>query len=156
MDTRETITLDEPAQRRLTTHLLADDLTLKEAAVLLDLSTRQVRRLVARLRSEGAAALVHGNRERRPTNGIEGTQRRKLLELADTIYVGFNPVLMAETLAEEEPGLAVSACSLRRILAAGGIAPVRTRRPSRHRSRRERMRHGRCGLASWSAVIVYA
>ncbi|MFV2062259.1 MAG: hypothetical protein ACC726_01955 [Chloroflexota bacterium] len=37
------------------------------------------------------------------------------------------------------PELAVSARSLRRILAADGIAPVRTRRPPQHRSRRERM-----------------
>lgn len=141
MDTRETITLDEPAQQRLTilTHLLADDLTLEEATVLLDLSARQVRRLVARLRSVGAGALVHGNRGRRPVNRIDETRRAKLLELARDSYAGFNPVHMAETIAEEHPDLAVSARSLRRMLAADGIAPVRTRRPPRHRSRRERM-----------------
>jgi len=140
MDTRETITLDEAAQRRLTilTHLMADDLTLEEAAVLLDLSTRQVRRLVMRLRSEGASALVHGNRERPPANRIDETQRSRLLELARDTYRGFNPVHMAETLAEEHPELAVSARSLRRILADDGITPVRTRRAPRHRSRRER------------------
>jgi transposase len=141
MDTRETITLDEPAQRRLTilTHLLSDDLTLEEATVLLDLSTRQVRRLIERLRSEGAAALVHGNRGRRPVNHIAEGHRAELLELARETYVGFNPVHMAESIAEEHPDLAVSARSLRRILAAGGIAPVRTRRSPRHCSRRERM-----------------
>ncbi|MEA2025377.1 MAG: ISNCY family transposase [Chloroflexota bacterium] len=140
MDTRETITLDEAAQRRLTilTHLMADDLTLEEAAVLLDLSTRQVRRLVMRLRSEGASALVHGNRERPPANRIDETQRSRLLKLARETYAGFNPVHMAETIAEEHPDVAVSARSLRRILAADGIAPARTRRPPRHRSRRER------------------
>ncbi|MGI9080695.1 MAG: ISNCY family transposase [Thermoleophilaceae bacterium] len=141
MDTRETITLDEVAQRRLTilTHLLADDLTLEEAAVLLDLSTRQVRRLIERLRREGAAALVHGNRGNHPVNRIDETRRAQLLELARGTYRGFNPVHLAETLAEEQPHLAVSARSLRRILATDGIAPVRTRRPPRHRSRRERM-----------------
>lgn len=141
METRETITLDAAAQQRLTilTHLMADELTLDEAAIILDLSTRQVRRLIERLRREGASALVHGNRGRRPANRIDETQRTKLLELADTRYVGFNPVHLAETLAEESPDVAVSARSLRRILAAGGIAPVRTRRPPRHRSRRERM-----------------
>jgi len=46
---------------------------------------------------------------------------------------------MAEGIAEEWPDLAVSARSLRRLLADAGVAPPRTRRPPRHRSRRERM-----------------
>jgi transposase len=141
MDTRETIALDGPAQRRLTilTHLAAGELTLGEAATILGLSARQVRRLAGRLRSEGIAALVHGNRGRRPVNRIGEDQRDELLRLAKGTYAGSDPVHMAETIAEEHPELAVSARSLRRILAADGIAPVRTRRPPRHRSRRERM-----------------
>lgn len=141
MDTRETITLDGVAQRRLgiLTHLLAGELTLEEAAVLLDLSVRQVRRLAGRFRREGASALMHGNRGRSPTNRIDEDHRERLLVLARGTYAGSDPVHMAETIAEEEPGLAVSARSLRRILAAGGVAPARTRRPPRHRSRRERM-----------------
>jgi transposase len=141
MDTREAIALDRPAQRRLTilTHLAAGELTLEEAAAILDLSVRQVRRLAERLHSEGIAALVHGNRGRRPANRIGEDQRAELLRLAKGTYAGFNPVHMAETIAEEHPALAVSARSLRRILEDGGMAPARTRRPPRHRSRRERM-----------------
>lgn len=141
MDTRETIALDGPAQRRLTilTHLSAGELTLEEAAAILGLSARQVRRLAERLRSDGIAALVHGNRGRHPVNRIAEDHRAELLRLAKETYIGFNPVHMAETIAEEHPELAVSARSLRRILEDGGIAKVRTRRPPRHRSRRERM-----------------
>lgn len=141
MDTRETIALDGPAQRRLTilTHLSAGELTLEEAATSLGLSARQVRRLAERLRGEGIAALVHGNRGRRPVNRIGEDHRAELLRLAKATYAGFNPVHMAETITEEHPQLAVSARSLRRILEDGGIARVRTRRPPRHRSRRERM-----------------
>lgn len=141
MDTRETITLDGPAQRRLTilTHLLAGELTLDETAVLLERSTRQVRRLVERFRHDGAAALIHGNRGRRPANRIDDEHRARLLELIDTTYAGFNATHLAETLAEEEPGLAVSAKTLLRLLAADGRAPARSRRRPRHRSRRERM-----------------
>jgi predicted outer membrane repeat protein len=118
MDTRETITLDGPAQRRLTilTHLLAGELTLDETAVLLELSTRQVRRLVERFRRDGAAALIHGNRGRRPVNRLDDERRARLLELAATTYAGFNATHLAEMLAEEEPGLAVSAKTLLRLL----------------------------------------
>jgi transposase len=141
MDTRETITLDGPAQRRLTilTHLLAGELTLDETAVLLELSTRQVRRLVERFRRDGAAALIHGNRGRRPVNRLDDERRARLLELAATTYAGFNATHLAEMLAEEEPGLAVSAKTLLRLLVVDGQAPAKTRRRPRHRSRRERM-----------------
>ena len=140
MDTRETISLDGPAQRRLTilTHLLAGELTLDETAVLLDLSTRQVRRLVERFRRDGAAALIHGNRGRPPVNRIDEAQRARLLGLADTRYAGFNATHLAETLAEEEPEVAVSAKTLLRVFAADGRTPAKTRRRPRHRSRRPR------------------
>ncbi|MFV2063856.1 MAG: helix-turn-helix domain-containing protein [Chloroflexota bacterium] len=106
MDTRETITLDEPAQRRLTilTHLMADELTLDEAATILDLSTRQVRRLIERLHAEGASALVHGNRGRQPVNRIDETRRTKLLELADTTFAGYDPVHDADRSECPAPG----------------------------------------------------
>ena len=141
MDTRETITLDGTAQQRLTilTHLLADDLTLEEAAIILDLSIRQVRRLVHGLQRDGVASLVHGNRGRRPVDRVSEDGRDRLLELAATTYAGFNATHLAETLAEEEPDLAVSAKTLLRLLREAGRAPARTRRAPRHRSRRERM-----------------
>jgi transposase len=141
MDTRETITLDGPAQQRLTilTHLAAGELTLEEAAAILDLSTRQVRRLVERLHSEGVVALVHGNRGRRPVNRIDEDRRGRLLELANTTYAGFNATHLAETLVEEEPHLSVSAKTLLRLLAEAGRTPTKIRRRPRHRSRRERM-----------------
>ena len=142
METRETISLDSRAQHRLyvLTHLLAGALTADEAARVLRLSTRQVRRLADRYRTEGAVALVHGNRGRTPINRTDPAVRARLVELATTEFAGFNPVHLAETLADEgHPELAVSPRTIRRILAGAGQALPRTRRPARHRSRRERM-----------------
>lgn len=142
METRETIHLDRQAQQRLyvLTHVLAGEVTVDEAAAVLRLSTRQVRRLVDRYRDEGAAALVHGNRGRTPVNRIEPAVRTRLVELATTEFAGFNPVHLAETLAEEgHAELAVSPRTIRRIMAEAGRTLPRTRRPARHRSRRERM-----------------
>lgn len=140
METREAITLDTGAQQRLLvlTHVMAGELSREEATEVLRLSVRQVQRLLQRYRHEGAAALVHGNRGRRPVNRITEAVRARIVELAQTSYGGFNAVHFAETLAAEE-GLTVCARSIRRILAAAGIAPARTRRPRRHRTRRERM-----------------
>jgi hypothetical protein len=64
--------------------------------------------------------------------------RDAIVDQALTTYAGFNPVHLAETLAEADPTVP-SARTIRRILAAGGVKPSRTRRPPAHRSRRERM-----------------
>src|SRR5258708_22127197 len=140
METREAITLDTRAQQRLMvlTHVLAGELDRDTAAAILGLSPRQVRRLLDRYRAEGAAAFVHGNRGRRPANRVDAVIRAQIVELATTTYGGFNPVHLAETLAEEE-GLALAPRTVRRILVAAGVPRTRTRRPRKHRSRRERM-----------------
>jgi len=140
--TRETISLDSKAQQRLyvLTHVLAGELTVAQAAAVLQLSTRQVDRLARRFRDEGAAALVHGNRGRTPANRTDDVIRTRLVELATTEFAGFNPVHLPETLAEEgHAELAVSPRTIRRIMAAAGHGLPRTRRAPRHRSRRERM-----------------
>ncbi len=142
METRETITLDARAQQRqfVLNHVLAGDLTVEEAARVLRLSRRQVRRLVERYRDEGAAALIHGNHGRRPVHRIDERLRARMVTLATTTYVGVNHTHLAELLAERE-GLDIAGRTLRRILAEANVRPVRTRRPVRHRSRRERMAH---------------
>ncbi|HSW41187.1 MAG TPA: ISNCY family transposase [Patescibacteria group bacterium] len=140
METRETITLDARAQQRLLvlTHVLAGELDVGEAAAYLRLSPRQVTRLAERLHTEGAAGLVHGNRGRRPANRVDDTIRSSIVDAALTTHAGFNPVHFAEALAETDPTVP-SPRTVRRILAAAGVEPPRTRRPPTHRSRRERM-----------------
>src|SRR5487761_2407505 len=142
MRPRETITLDAHAQQRLfvLTHVLAGELTLDEAATYLQLSTRQVRRLLGEVRADGAAALVHGNRGRRPANRVDDATAARVVELARTTYAGFNPVHLAECLADDPKApLDLSPRSVRRILTAAGVALPRTRRSSRGHPRRERM-----------------
>jgi hypothetical protein len=60
------------------------------------------------------------------------------VDQALTTFAGFNPVHLAETLAEDDPSIP-SARTVQRILAEGGVNPPRTRRSPAHRSRRERM-----------------
>lgn len=141
METREAITLDTRAQRRLyvLNHILTGELTATEAASYLHVSVRTVRRLLARYRGdEGAAALVHGNRGRVPADRLDDDLRARLVELATTTYQGVNRAHLSELLEERE-GLVVAERTLRRILAQAGLPPVRRRRRARHRSRRERM-----------------
>jgi transposase len=134
------ITLNQAEQRRLLVlnHLEAGALVNAEAAELLGVSIRQVRRLRAAYRERGAAALAHGNRGRRPAHALDQALALRVVELATSTYAGFNHQHLTEMLAEHE-GIYLSRPSVHRILTQAGVASVRTRRPARHRRRRERM-----------------
>ncbi len=108
-----------------------------QAAVLLHLSLRHVRRLLAAYRRGGVADLVHGNRGRAAWNAIQVQVKERVLELARLKYRGVNTQHLSELLAEREE-IKLSRSSVRRIRLEGGLNSPRQRRPPRHRSRRER------------------
>lgn len=138
--TRETITLTRREQNRA--HVLVrvahGGLRAKEAALLLGLSLRHLRRLLARLRHRGLAALAHGHRGRPSPRRVPETIRAKVLAAARTLYAGCNDHHLTELLAERE-GIRLSRVTVRRLLRQAGIGSPRRRRPPRHRRRRERM-----------------
>ena len=133
--------MDARTQQRLIvlTHVLAGELDPAIAAQALELSKRQVHRLTERLRTEGAAGLVHGNRGRTPANRTNDDLRSQVVEAASGSLAGFNPVHMSECLAEADEPIEVSARTVRRILVQAGLRPPRTRRRSQRHDRRERM-----------------
>ena len=134
------VTLHQHEQARLQVlnSVLAEEITIGQAAELMDLSERHVRRLIAAYREFGAEALEHGNRGRRPHNAVPADVAAAVVRFAGTRYPGANHTHLAELLWEHE-GLDVSSWTARRILARAGIASPRRRRPPEHRVRRERM-----------------
>ena len=66
------VTLHQHEQARLQVlnSLLAEEITIGQAAELMDLSERHVRRLIAAYRELGAELPVCGNRGRRPHNAV--------------------------------------------------------------------------------------
>jgi transposase len=109
---------------------LAGYATNRETAQLLGLSVRHVRRLKGALARGGPAALVHGNKGRRPTHRLPDDLRARLVELATTTYAGNSHQRLCLLLAEHEQ-LTVSRSTLRRILLSAGV-----RSPNSHRPRR--------------------
>jgi transposase len=106
-----------------------------EAARLLGITARHVRRLLQRLEQGGDAALCHGLRGR-PSN------RRAAAELRDRVvqeyrehFADFGPTLAREKLAQR--GLHIGLETLRRWLIAAGLWQPRRQRPV-HRRRRPR------------------
>ncbi len=117
---------------------MAQQLTTREATAILGVSERHTWRMLAAYRKEGAAALAHGNRGRRPRNAVPEETRRKVIALARTRYAGFNHTHLAEIIAERE-GMVVSRSTVRSILLSAGLPSPRYRRPPLHRHRRQRM-----------------
>ena len=136
---KETVSLSAKEQHRVMVlnQVQRGELTGGQAAELMRLSLRQVRRLLAGYRKEGVAAVAHGNRGRSPVHAIPEETRKRVVELAQDPYGGLNHCHLQEMLAEREQ-LVLSRSSVWRILTASGIASPRQRRPPQHRCRRER------------------
>jgi transposase len=135
------VTLNSKEQKRLIVlnQVLAGRLTGLEAAELLGLSVRQTRRLLARYRREGAAALAHGNRGREPANKLDEEVETAIVDLARESYADYNNCHFSEELAERHD-IVVSDSTVRRIRRAHGLPSPRKRRVPRHRLRRQRYR----------------
>jgi hypothetical protein len=109
--------------------------TQVEAARLLGLSTRQIRRIQRKLQAQGDVALVHGLRGKPSNHRADPEHRQAVLDAYRARYADFGPTFACEKLAQE--GLAVGPQTLRRWLIAEGLWQ-RQRRRDPHRSRRPR------------------
>ena len=108
----------------------------KQAARLLGLSGRQVRRLRRRYRREGDAGLVHRSRGRPSNRKTPDPVRRRVLACIRRSYRDFGPTLAAEKLQERD-GLVVSHETVRQWMMAEGLWQGRPRRQT-HRQWRPR------------------
>ena len=99
-------------------HRLArKEMSQKEAGRILDLSTRQIKRLLSAYRQLGAAGLVSKHRGRKGNNRLADEVKRSALNLLKSKYQGFGPTLAHEKLVEKE-NLQLSAESVRQLMIA--------------------------------------
>ncbi len=96
----------------------------KEAGRILDLSTRQIKRLLRAYRQNGAAGLVSKHRGRKANNHLAEEVKRKALNLLKTKYQGFGPTLAHEKLVEKDK-LQLSDESVRQLMIAEGLWKAR-------------------------------
>jgi hypothetical protein len=115
--------------------LLKGRRTQGEAARLLGLCVRQVRRLQRRLEKEGDLGVVHRQRGRPSHRAKDARMRQAALQAYREEYMGFGPTLAAEKLLAR--GLVIDHETLRRWVLADGLW-TRQRKRDKHRCRRER------------------
>jgi transposase len=87
----------------------------KEAGKILQLSTRQVKRLLKAYRKKGAAGLVSNHRGRKANNRLSESVKKQALNLLKSKYRGFGPTLAHEKLVEKDK-LQLSDESVRKLM----------------------------------------
>ena len=136
-----TITLNPTQQRRfeILTRLRSGTLAPTQAAELLQVSSRHLRRLQAAFGAEGAPTLVHGNQGRAPANRTRDHVREQLRALAgpEGPYADYNVCHLQEILAERHE-LSLGRSTLDRLLKAEHLRQPRRVRTTRVYRRRER------------------
>jgi hypothetical protein len=108
----------------------------KEAASLLDLSTRQIRRIAARVKLEGNKAVAHRLRQKPSNMKKSDFLKEKILNLYRAKYSDFGPTFAAEKLSGCDK-IKIGKETLRIWLIEAGLHKKR-RKPRPHRLYRDR------------------
>ncbi len=111
----------------------------KEAAALLSLSNRQIRRLLKKAGEEGDVGIIHKSRGKPSNRRLPKKIKDKVIELYRQKYVGFGPLLASEKLLERD-GITVNDETLRKWLIETGDWK-KTRKGRKHRQWRPRKHH---------------
>ena len=125
-------------------------LTQGEAAGQLEISDREVRRLLARIAAEGDRGVVHRLRGRASNRRLAESLRSRALKLVKAKYRDFGPTLACEYLAQDD-ALEVSKETLRGWMMAAGLRRGKRRRVEEvHVWRRRRS----CRGAKWRSALA--
>ena len=111
----------------------------KEAAEILLLSSRHIRRLIKQVREEGDWGIIHKSRGKPSNRSLPKKIKDKAIGLYSQKYEGFGPLLASEKLLEVD-GIEVHDETLRRWLIQSGYWK-KTRKGRKHRQWRERKHH---------------
>ena len=108
----------------------------KDAAEILGLSERQIRRIVRRVKEDGISGIIHRLRGREAHNKIDHKEREKILKIYEKRYQGFGAKLFSEKL-KKHIGISISKETLRNWLISEGYSQKKRKR-KKHRQWRAR------------------
>jgi len=138
MDELLTMSKKELTRLEVMQRLKDKRLTQKEAAEILGVSVRQVKRLWRAYRERGAKGLVSRRRGKASNHRLDAGVVQRALDLIEAKYRDFGPTLAHEKLTEVHH-LSLSRESVRRIMIEAGIWKAkRAKQPSVHQMRERR------------------
>lgn len=117
--------------------VLERQLTQADAARQLKLSVRQVRRLSARVRDQGAQGLISRKRGKASSRRIDCAEQARIVALVRSQYADFGPQLATEYLRRNH-SFQASVETLRKWMIGAGIWQARARKVARIHSPRDR------------------
>jgi len=130
------MSIEELRRYQILVKVIEKRLTQKEGSELLDLSVRQIQRLVKKVREEGPQGVVHGLRGQVSARKVSEKRKQQMVRIYGKKYAGFGPTLAVEKLEERE-GFRISRETLRQWLMKEGLWKLQ-RKGSKHRMWRER------------------
>lgn len=138
MAERDIITMRSDELRRLgiVEKVLNEEIKQVEAAEFLELSSRQVNRIVKRVMEEGDKGIIHRLRGKESNRKLPRELRERVLKKYRAKYIGFGPTLAMEKLSEIDE-IDISDETLRNWLIEAGEWQKR-RKGRKHRQWRER------------------
>lgn len=122
-----TMSLRETKRLKIIQSAIDRQITQKSVSAILELSDRQVRRLVERVREEGARGIIHRSRGRPSNRRLCDKVKEKVIKLYTRQYPDFGPTLASEKLLERD-GIRISDETLRKWLLEEGLWEKRRRR----------------------------
>lgn len=117
MDENQLITMTQKEAKCYETikELIMKRIDGTEAAKILNLSVRQVKRIKARVKVLKIKGVIHGNRGRESNNRIDETIIKKTKKLLKETYYDFNPLLAQEHLRDDN-GIHLSKEKVRQLM----------------------------------------
>lgn len=137
MDTNITMSLPEVKKYDIIKKVINKELNGSEAAELLDLTVRHIRRLKGRVDNNGIKALIHGNRGKPGNRRLPDKERKKIASLIKQKYPDFGPTLATEKLVELDK-IECSRGAVRAIMIAEEIWLPKRKKKETHREWRQR------------------
>jgi len=117
--------------------IINKDLNGTEAAQLLNLTTRQIRRLKKRVEEKGAQGLVHGHRGQPGNRALPSEEKQRIVYLLHEHYYDFGPLLAAEKL-DERHKIKRDKGTIRSIMIKEGLWKPKQKKKDKHRKWRQR------------------
>lgn len=133
----ELMSVEEAGRLGVIRQVLAGQLKQVQAARLLGISVRQIKRLCRCVREHGDGGLVSRRRGRRSNRKIDDGVRERMLQLVRQHYSDFGPTLAREHLAAKH-GFVHSTETLRGWMIEAGVWAPKRRRATRVHSPRQR------------------
>lgn len=90
----------EASRYEIIEKMLNKEINGSEAAKILKLTTRHIRRLKKKVEKEGIKGLVHGGRGKPSNRRMPDKEKEKIIKIIKTKYPDFGPTLAAEKLEE--------------------------------------------------------